>query len=109
MSGTTTVPITLRPEAAARVQQLQLPRELARILEHTSRAVPGIRSIEVVLAPPCDPGDDPRLVLEVTRDDPDGADDPTWREWRDWMVDTFPSEVLRHFNLLTVYGAADEG
>jgi hypothetical protein len=42
-------------------------------------------------------------------DVPHLADDPAWRQRRDWMVETFPAEVLRHFNMLEHCGAADAG
>jgi len=58
--------------------------------------------------PPCDPGDDTRAVLEVSKTVPQEAGS-SWRQWCDWMVDTFPPDVLRHFNMLTVYGAGNEG
>ena len=109
MPISTTIPITVSPEAAARVAQLGMKREFERILEHTCEATSGLRSIEVNLTPPCDPGEDPRVILEVTKDERPEPNDPLWGQWCDWMMHSFPSDVLRHFNLLTVYGAAHEG
>src|ERR1700693_4970993 len=89
----TTIPITVSAEAAARIAELGMQREGGRMLEHTSKAGAGLRSIEVTLMPACDPGDDPRVILEVTKDDPREANDPLWGQWCDWMVETFPSDV----------------
>jgi hypothetical protein len=108
MSIITSVPVTVSAEVEARITELAMQREMERMLEYTSQAA-GVRSIDVTLMPPCDPGDEPRVILEVTRDKPQQANDPFWRQWRDWMVETFPSDVLRHFNLLIDHGAADEG
>jgi hypothetical protein len=107
MSITNTVPITVSAEAATRVAALGMQSDLARMLEHACQAAAGLRSIDVTLIPPCDPGEDPRVILEVTKDSPWETSDPLWPIWRDWMVESFPSDVLRHFNLLTAYGAAD--
>jgi hypothetical protein len=108
MSIATTIPISISAEAGKRVAELGMQHELERILEYTCQA-PGVHRIDVTLIPPCDPGDDPRVVLEVSQDLPEEANNPLWRQWCDWMVDTFPSDVLRHFNLLSVHGASDEG
>jgi hypothetical protein len=108
MPISTTVPIRISPEAAAHVADLGMRLELDRMLEHTCQTWE-VQSLEVTLIPPCDPGEDARVVLEVTRATPREASDPFWSEWRDWMLDTFSPEILRHFNMLTVYGAANEG
>ena len=109
MAIASVIPITVSEEAAARIAELERQCELEQILEHTCQAAAGLRGIDVTLMPPCDPGDDPRVILEVTTNELPKANDRLWRQWRDWMVETFPSDVLRHFNLLTVYGGADEG
>jgi hypothetical protein len=94
------VPKTIAPEAAARLAELGMVSELQRMIDYLGNAGAALRSVEVTLAPPCDPGDDPRIILEVTKGTGQLANDLLWRQWRDWMVDTFPSDVLRHFNLL---------
>jgi len=109
MAITTSIPITVSADAAAHVKKLGMDRELERMLDHACQAAAGLRSIDVILMPPCDPGDDARVILQVTKDDPRAVSDPLWRQWCDWMVESFPPDVLRHFNLLTVYGATDEG
>jgi hypothetical protein len=103
-----TVPLTISPEAAARVAELRMQRELEQMLEHTHRSVPGLRSLRVMLERDWD-GDDPGVIIEATMDDPHLADDPTEREWGAWKVTTFPPEVCWHFTMLTVYGLDHEG
>ena len=107
MSITATTPISVSEEAKSRIAELGIDHDLERILEHTSKLARGLLRIDVVLTPACDPGDDPRIILEGTKEGAPAVNDPLWRQWRDWMVESFPSDVLRHFNLLTVYGAAN--
>jgi|SRR5580704_16556335 hypothetical protein len=109
MSTATTVPLSVAPEAASRIAELGLQDEFDQMLEHTRQVIPGLRSISVLLAPPYDTDDEPRVIIEPTMDDPHLVHDRTEREWGRWMVNTFSPDVGRHFCLLTVYGVADEG
>src|SRR4051794_24974808 len=59
MSSTVDGPVTVSPEAAARVAELGLQREFEQIVEHTRQTIPGLRRLEVTLAPAHDTGDDP--------------------------------------------------
>ena len=86
-----------------------MQREVDVMLEHTCQSVPGLRLIKVTLAPACGPGDDPRVILEAVMKDRGLNHDSTQKDWGQWMVDTFPPEVCRHFCLLTSYGDADAG
>lgn len=97
----TTIPVTITPEAAARVAELGLRHELEQMLEYLSREVPGVLSVEVQLAPPYDTGDEPTILLEVLLDRP-LADLGAQRQIRDWKIRTFPPQVRRHFTTLTV-------
>src|SRR5438067_8620932 len=105
----TTIPVAITPEAAARVAELGMQAELERMLEHTRRTVPGLRSIEVQLALPYDTGDESSIVIEATMDDPRLAHDPTDTEWGKWKVRTFPPEVCQYFVMMSVYGPAHDG
>lgn len=109
MSSTASIPIVVQPEAAARVAELGRKAELQQMIEHVRQAVPGLRSIEVVLSPPYDLGDTDRVVVEATMEDPGLEDDPTNRELGRWQVETFPPEVCEHFCILTLYGPDHEG
>jgi hypothetical protein len=107
--NTTTVPVTILPEAAQRVAELGMQPELERMLEHTQHTVPGLRSIEVQLALPYDTGDETGITIAATMDDPRLEYDSTDEEWGKWEVRTFPPEVCRYFVMLSVYGPPHEG
>jgi hypothetical protein len=108
MSITTIVPINVTPEAASRVADLGMQRELEQMLEHTRQVVPGLQAIKVSLAPPYDTGDEPRVVIEPTMVNSNGPDNSAEKEWDRWIVNAFSPDVGQHFCLLTVYGAGDE-
>ncbi len=99
----TTIPITVTPEAAARIAELGMQAELDRMLDHTVETVPGLRSIEVQLFETYDAGDENGLTIWSTRVNPHLADDPTNRQWGAWLVRTFPPGVCRYFCMLSVY------
>ncbi len=99
----TTIPVTVTPEAAARIAELGMQAELERMLEHTRQTAPGLRSIEVQLALPYDTGDDTSINIEATRENPHLPYDPTDRNWGAWKVRTFPPDVCRYFVMLSVY------
>jgi hypothetical protein len=107
--STNTIPVRVSPEAAAHVAELGLQGELEEMLAHTRQAVPGLRAIDVILAPACDIEDDPRVILEVTTPAPNMPYDPAETEWGKWFVRTFPPDVVRHFCMLTVYGVGNAG
>ncbi len=72
------------------------------MIEQARHVVPGLRSIEVWL-------DDATeempagVVLWNHRDDFGPGDDPTHRNWIDWMAATFPPDVCQNFTLLSVW------
>ena len=107
MATTTAIPITIAPEAAARVAALGMQRELELMVEHSKQAVPGLQSLEVTLEIDPDGSDDPRVVLWARRDDPNVGNDRTEWRWDEWMVQSFPPEVCQHYVLVTTYGAAN--
>lgn len=106
---TTTIPVTVTPEATARVAELSMQAELERMLEYTRQTVPGLRAIEVREALPYDTGDETTIVIDAIRDNPQLPDDPTQRHWGAWQCDTFPPEVCHYFVLLSVYGPDHAG
>ena len=109
MSEASTVPLTITPEASAHIAQLKMRREFEQLEEHLGGAVPGLRAVEVSLAPPCDPGDDPRVLVVAVMEPSVHGYDPTQKELGQWLVRTFPAEVCRHFCVLNAYGGTDEG
>jgi hypothetical protein len=105
MSATTTVPVTITPEAAARVAELGMQKEFDQMLEHTRQVVPGLRAIKVELALPYDTGSEPGITIEAYRSDPWVPNDPTEWNWGRWKIETFPPEVCEHFVMMTLFDA----
>lgn len=99
--STTTIPVTVDPEAADLVTQLGMQTELDRMLEQARQMIPGLRRLQVVFAPPYDTGPDPSVVIEAYRD-PSARqpNDSTWDLFSRWKITTFPPEVCWHFTLL---------
>jgi hypothetical protein len=104
MSATTAVPLTITPEAAARVAELGMQAAVERMIEHTRASVPGLRRVEVVLDPPYDTGDDPYLTIRAFRPLAHRLDDGTRQAWGRWKVTSFSPEVCRHITLTLIEG-----
>src|SRR5438876_596829 len=104
----TTVPVTITPEAAARVAELGMQRELEQMIEHTKQTVPGLHAITVILEPCYDTRHEEGITIQALVDDPHLEYDPTEMDWGGWQVDTFPPEVCEHFLMTTTYRTADE-
>jgi hypothetical protein len=103
MMNPTTIPVTIAPEAAERVAELGMQRELERMLDFLRQEVPGVLSVAVQLALPYDTGDETSIVLEVPLNRP-FSDASGRRQIRDWMVAALPPVVNRYFTILTVPG-----
>jgi hypothetical protein len=80
MMNPTTIPVTITPEAAARVAELGMQRELERMLEHALRSVPGLRSVEVKLELPYDTDVETSITIQVLVDHPNPVEDRTEEE-----------------------------
>jgi hypothetical protein len=107
MASTTAIPVTVTQEASDYVGHLGVRPMLERMLVRARQVVPKLQAIEVSLASPSDPGEDPRLLVVAIMERPDAGYDPTQKMLGLWMVETFPPDVCRHFCLLTAYGDAD--
>jgi hypothetical protein len=103
MNQTTTIPITIAPEAAEYVQKLGMQREFNQMVEHVRQTAPDLRSIEVNLEPPYDTGDEDRVVIFAFRECPNVLEDQWDDQWRHWEIQTFSPDVLRHFVTTTIY------
>ena len=103
MHQTTTVPLTIAPEAAEHVRRLGMQSEFEQMLDHVRRTAADLRSIEVTLEPPYDTGDEDRVVIFAFRECPNALEDPLDDQWRRWEIQTFSPDVLRHFVTTTLY------
>lgn len=104
MAATTTIPITVDPEAAARIDELGLRPEFEEMLEKARAIMPDIRAIEVTLE--FDPEEverEPMILITPLRPEPSQDYDPLDREWGHWFVRAFSPDVCRHFVLLSRY------
>jgi hypothetical protein len=102
MSTTAMVPVTITPEARAFIDRLGQREEFETMIDRARQVVPGLRSIEVVLDEATEEMP-PGLVLWTHRDDIGPGNDPTHRNWIDWMAATFPPDACQKFTLLPVY------
>ena len=105
MSTTTTIPITVKDDATARIAELGMESELEELLEHTRQTVPGLRAIEVELDFDAYGKGEQGVNILAYRDDP-GPEcqyDPVDTEWGRWKIQTFRPEVCMIFVLCSVY------
>ena len=109
MTAPVTVPVTITPEAAARIDELGIRAEVEQMIEHTRQAIPALKRIEVVLEDAYETWDQPYLTIYATRADAYRPEDRADREWGYWRVNTFPPEVCQHIAMLTVYESSNAG
>jgi hypothetical protein len=105
MTIKTDIPVVIRPEAAARIEQLGIQREVEQMLEHTRQSVPGLESIEVeAWDDEFEPGQ-PHLSIVGWRPgcSSSGADFDPETEWGSWFVRAFQPEVVRWFSFYICY------
>ncbi len=103
------VPVTIRPEAAARVTELGMQEELQQMIEYARQAVPELAAIEVEVAERYDMGDEPGVSIVAYSDRAFAPEDTTSWEVRRWAVETFPPHVLQHLCILLTPGSAYAG
>jgi hypothetical protein len=110
MDASTTIPVTVTPEAAAHVAELGMQKELEQMLEHARQTIPGLLRLDVILVPPYDTGDEDSVLIQATQDLAfHGPNDRTYWEWGGWKVETFPPDVCRHFAFLMTFEAGHAG
>jgi hypothetical protein len=95
----TTVPITVAPEAAAFLDANGLRPAFEQILEHTCQAVPYLSALVVDFSPYHDVSAEEfvafRAAIAAGADTAFTAED----EWMKWMIRHFPFAVTRRFVL----------
>jgi hypothetical protein len=105
MSAPATVPVTITPEAAARVAELGMQAELERMIEHARQSIPGLRRIAVIQFERYDLGGEPGVSLEASSDCSLEVGRKAWWDWVDWQVTTFPPPVNEYLSLSIRRGA----
>lgn len=102
MATVATIPVTIQPEAAAFLAEIGQERELEMMLEHAKATIPHLRALDAVLHDFPETGP-PGLTIDAHREPYDGPFGRADREFGDWMVETFPPEVLQSFSLLSFH------
>jgi hypothetical protein len=97
MATTNTIPVNISTEATERVAELGMQREFREIIDHTLESVPDLRILEVTLEYDPHGVDDPQVVIWAHRRENELADDPTIRNWDDWIIGRFSADVGRRF------------
>src|SRR5260370_38021687 len=97
-TSTKTIPVTVTPEAAARIAELGFQTQVEQMIEH-ARHLPDVVCIEVVLNDRYDMGGDPGVAVEAYGTRPFDPNETTRADLTRWLVKTFPSEVLEHLHL----------
>ena len=109
MSTSTDVPVTIAPEAAARIAELGMQKETEQMIAHVREVVPGLAAIEVEIAERYDTGGEPGINIRSYSDRPYDPEDKTSWDLIRWAVRTFPPRVLEHLCILPCYGRPHAG
>jgi hypothetical protein len=107
MNPPDTLPITITPEAAARIAELGMQAELDQMVEQARRVVPQLTRIWVELAERYDTGGEPGVTICAgTRLGAEAAGQIVW-DVRRWEARTFPPQVLEHLLISLIPGEGD--
>jgi hypothetical protein len=107
MNPTGTLPITITPEAAARIAELGMQAELDQMVEQARRVVPQLTRIWVELAERYDTGGEPGVTICAgTRLGGEEVGPLDWDLTR-WYVNAFPPQVREHL-LISLYPGEGE-
>jgi hypothetical protein len=111
MATTTDIPVHITPEAAARIAELGMEREVQQMLDHTKQTVRGLESIGVTTwDSDSDPQGPAHLMLTGWRPGmPSSVEDLLPEsEWGSWFVRAFPPQVAWWFIFVIEYRGNDE-
>jgi hypothetical protein len=108
-TSTKVIPVTVTPEAAARIAELGFQTQVQQMIDHARNHLPDVVRIEVVLNERYDMGGEPGVAVEAYGTRLFDANDRTDPELVQWGVTTFPSEVLEHLLLTYIGGTPHEG
>lgn len=103
MAPLTTIPVTITPSAAARIEQLGMQRELQTMIDHTRETISGLEEIIVeTWDDPSEPGE-PHISIEGWRTGRWVPGDRPEHAWVSWFVNAFHPDVLRWFSFDLLY------
>jgi hypothetical protein len=109
MSTTTTIPVTVTPEAAARIADLGFQPQVDRMVDYARTHLPDLDRIEIVRYERYELGNEPGLAIEAYSRRPFDIADQSDRRLDRWMIEEFPPEVLEHLLMSYRPGAPDAG
>jgi len=99
MAMSATIPVTVSPDAAARIAQLKIDDQVDRMIDYARQNFPELLRIEVVLNQRYDEEGEPGVAIEAySRHAGDSANQIFW-DLAGWVVAEFPPEVLEHLHL----------
>ena len=99
MSTTTSIPVTVTPEAAAYVAELGLQKEFEQMLEHARLTIPGLLSLRADYNTGYNV-DPPYIDIQATVSDYEAAQEAD-DAWGLWHITAFPPQVGLNFALYT--------
>ncbi len=106
--STASLPVTVTPQAAARIAELGFHKQVEQMVDH-ARSLPDVIRIEVVLNDRYDMGGEPGVAVQAWADRSFETAEPLTRKLIDWMIDSFPAEVLEHLHLAYYRGGSHAG
>jgi hypothetical protein len=101
------IPITIDPDAQARIAELGMRREFEQMLDKAQEVVPHLNSIRVTLEHDPEGELDTQIVIWSHRDDTGTPDKTEWN-YIGWQAQTFSPDVCLNFSMLCYYEAPDE-
>lgn len=99
MSASTDVPVTITPEAEARLAELGMHKEVEQMIAYVREVVPELAAIEVVRELPYDTDWEP-VSITAYSDRVFAPGDNTSAQLDDWVLGTFPPQILEHVVIL---------
>jgi hypothetical protein len=99
MNTSAAVPVTVAPEAAARIAELGMHAQVDRMLDYARQHIPELVRIEIVLNERYEEDAPSGVAIDTYSQRPFDSADRTDAELSRWMVTTFPPEVLEHIHL----------
>ncbi len=99
MSAIDTIPVTVEPEAAARIAELGFQEQVDRMIEHARQTLPMIRRIDVVMNYRYDDPSPDGVCIDVYSDHPFDPNGQLTTALARWSVESFPPDVLAHLHL----------
>ncbi len=108
MNASTDAPLTITPEAAARIAELGMQKELEQMIDYIREVVPELAAIEVVRELPYDTDWEP-VSITAYSDRVFTPGNNTSAKLTEWRIETFPPQVLEHLCLLLSPGRPHAG